>query len=118
MIIRKPSVNTSYAAEVLRMGDMSTCYKQSIALGSISIPRGPSMLIREFVADMDGSLQFSSWVGNGEKIPVIEHRWPVYAVSFERKTVSKVPLQVMDCQPRVFFFKRAGLAERTMCGLS
>lgn len=61
MIIRKPSVNTSYAAEVLRMGDMSTCYKQSIALGSISIPCGPSMLIREFVADMDGSLQFSSW---------------------------------------------------------
>jgi hypothetical protein len=61
MIPRIPSVNTSYAAKVLRIRNMSICYKQSVALGDISVPRASSMLIGEFVADMDWSLQFSSW---------------------------------------------------------
>jgi hypothetical protein len=39
----------------------SICYIQSVALGDISVPRASSMLIGEFVADMDWSIQFSSW---------------------------------------------------------
>ena len=51
---------TWYAVVVLRMGDISNCCKQSVALGNIWIPRVSSMLIGTVLL-IDGFLQFSSW---------------------------------------------------------